>query len=95
MDNCDPVTSASGGDQNRLTKQIIGQLLGDGHRSYAAIARAVGLSEAANRQRVQPLLDERVVQIAAVTDAAAAGFNRMALLGVTTNADRRRGRVGE
>jgi len=79
-----------GGGLDRLTKQIIEQLQEDGRRSYAAIARAVGLSEAATRQRVQRLLEERVVQIAAVTDAAAVGFTRMALLGVTTNGDTRK-----
>jgi Lrp/AsnC family transcriptional regulator, regulator for asnA, asnC and gidA len=79
-----------GGGLDLLTKQIIEQLQEDGRRSYAAIARAVGLSEAATRQRVQRLLDERVVQIAAVTDAAAVGFHRMALLGVTTNGDSRK-----
>jgi Lrp/AsnC family transcriptional regulator for asnA, asnC and gidA len=70
-----------------LSKQIIEQLQQDGRRSYAAIARAVGLSEAAARQRVQRLLDERVVQIAAVTDPAAIGFHRVALLGITVDGE--------
>ena len=70
-----------------LSKQIIEQLQQDGRRSYAAIARAVGLSEAATRQRVQRLIDERVIQIAAVTDAAAVGFHRMALLGINVEGD--------
>lgn len=65
-----------------LSKKIIEQLQEDGRRSYAAIARAVGLSEAATRQRVQRLLDEGVVRIVAVTPASAVGFNRQALLGV-------------
>ena len=72
----------SKGGLDQLSKRIIEQLQEDGRRSYAAIARAVGLSEAATRQRVQRLIDERVVQIAAVTDAAAIGFHRMALLGI-------------
>ena len=38
-----------------LSKQIIEQLQQDGRRSYAAIGKAVGLSEAAVRQRVQRL----------------------------------------
>lgn len=65
-----------------VSKRIIEQLQQDGRRSYAAIARAVGLSEAAVRQRVQRLLDERIIQIAAVTDPNAIGFHRMALLGI-------------
>jgi Lrp/AsnC family transcriptional regulator for asnA, asnC and gidA len=70
-----------------LSKRIIEQLQEDGRRSYAAIARAVGLSEAATRQRVQRLLDEGVVQIAAVTSARAVGFNRQALLGIKVEGD--------
>ena len=63
----------SRGGLDQVSKRIIEQLQQDGRRSYAAIARAVGLSEAATRQRVQRLLDERIIQIAAVTDAAAVG----------------------
>lgn len=47
---------------------IIEQLQEDGRRPYAAIGKAVGLSEAAVRQRVQKLLDQGVMQIVAVTD---------------------------
>ena len=39
-----------------VSKLIIEQLQQDGRRSYAAIGKAVGLSEAAVRQRVQRLL---------------------------------------
>jgi Lrp/AsnC family transcriptional regulator for asnA, asnC and gidA len=69
------------------SKSIIEQLQEDGRRSYAAIARAVGLSEAATRQRVQRLLDEGVIQIAAVTDAAAVGFHRQAMIGICVEGD--------
>ena len=40
-----------------LSKAIIEQLQDDGRQSYATIAKSVGLSEAAVRQRVQRLLD--------------------------------------
>jgi Lrp/AsnC family transcriptional regulator for asnA, asnC and gidA len=79
----------SRGRLDPVAKAIIEQLQEDGRRSYAAIARAVGLSEAATRQRVQRLIDEGVVQIAAVTDAASIGFHRMALLGVKVEGDTR------
>ena len=72
----------SGGRLDQLSKLIIEQLQEDGRRSYAAIARTIGLSEAATRQRVQKLIDEGVIQIVAVTDAEAIGFHRMALLGI-------------
>jgi Lrp/AsnC family transcriptional regulator for asnA, asnC and gidA len=80
----------SRGGLDLLSKRIIEQLQQDGRRSYAAIARAVGLSEAAVRQRVQRLLDERIIQIAAVTDPNAIGFHRMALLGVKVEGEIRR-----
>jgi Lrp/AsnC family transcriptional regulator for asnA, asnC and gidA len=83
----DTVIRDSGGRLDQLSKLIIEQLQEDGRRSYAAIARAVGLSEAATRQRVQRLREEGVIQIVAVTDAAAIGFHRMALLGIKADGD--------
>ena len=59
-----------------LSKQIIEQLQQDGRRSYAAIGKAVGLSEAAVRQRVQRLIDVGAMQIVAVTDPMTLGFPR-------------------
>ncbi len=77
----------AGGHLDRLSRLIIEQLQEDGRRSYAAIARAVGLSEAATRQRVQRLLDEGIIQIAAVTDAKAVGFRRQAMVGLKVEGD--------
>ena len=59
----------------------------DGRRSYAAIATAVGLSEAAVRQRVQKLIDGGVVQIVAVTDPLHVGFQRQAMVGIKVRGD--------
>jgi Lrp/AsnC family transcriptional regulator for asnA, asnC and gidA len=70
-----------------VAKSIIEQLQQDGRRSYAAIGKAVGLSEAAVRQRVQRLLDQGVVQIVAVTDPLQVGFNRQAMIGIRTTGD--------
>ena len=61
-------------------KAIIEQLQADGRRSYAAIGQAVGLSEAAVRQRVQKLVDGDVMQIVAVTDPMQLGFARQAMI---------------
>ncbi|MCP9957068.1 MULTISPECIES: Lrp/AsnC family transcriptional regulator [Streptomyces] len=66
---------------------IIEQLQEDGRRPYAAIGKAVGLSEAAVRQRVQKLLDQGVMRIVAVTDPLTAGFRRRAVLGVRVEGD--------
>ena len=65
-----------------LSKRIIEQLQQDGRRSYAAIGAAVGLSEAAVRQRVQRLLDHGAMQIVAVTDPMTLGFRRQTMIGV-------------
>jgi Lrp/AsnC family transcriptional regulator for asnA, asnC and gidA len=64
------------------SKAIVEQLQQDGRRSYAKIAAAVGLSEAAVRQRVARLTDAGVMQIVAVTNPLQLGFRRQALLGI-------------
>lgn len=66
-----------------VSKEIIAQLQQDGRRSYAAIGKAVGLSEAAVRQRVQRLTDAGVMQVVAVTDPLELGFARQAMIGIT------------
>src|SRR5881398_4120649 len=66
-----------------VSKAIIEQLQQDGRRSYAAIGKVVGLSEAAVRQRVQRLIDSGVMQIVAVTDPMELGFARQAMIGLT------------
>ncbi len=65
-----------------VAKAIIEQLQQDGRRSYAAIGKEVGLSEAAVRQRVQRLIDSGVMQVVAVTDPLQLGFARQAMVGV-------------
>jgi len=70
-----------------VAKLIIEQLQQDGRRSYAAIGKAVGLSEAAVRQRVQRLVDSGAVQIVAVTDPMTVGFRRQAMIGVRCSGD--------
>jgi len=72
---------------DEISKAIIEQLQEDGRRSYAAIALAVGLSEAAVRQRVQRLVDGGVVQIVAVTDPLQVGFQRQAMVGIKASGD--------
>ena len=65
-----------------VSKAIIAQLQEDGRRSYAAIGKEVGLSEAAVRQRVQRLIDGGVMQVVAVTDPMELGFARQAMIGI-------------
>lgn len=70
-----------------VSKAIIEQLQQDGRRPYASIGRAVGLSEAAVRQRVSKLLETGVMQIVAVTDPLQVGFSREAMIGIEVDGD--------
>ncbi|GAA3444894.1 Lrp/AsnC family transcriptional regulator [Planomonospora venezuelensis] len=72
---------------DEISKKIIEELQGDGRKPYAAIGKAVGLSEAAVRQRVQRLLDAGVMQIVAVTDPLTLGFSRQAMIGIKCEGD--------
>lgn len=65
-----------------MSKSIIEQLQMDGRMTYARIGAAVGLSEAAVRQRVMRLVDTGVTQIVAVTDPLQLGFTRQAMIGI-------------
>ena len=72
-----------------INKLIIEKLQRDGRMSYAALAKVVGLSEAAVRQRVQRLLDTGVMQIVAVTDPLTLGFARQVMVGLKVEGDMR------
>jgi Lrp/AsnC family transcriptional regulator for asnA, asnC and gidA len=68
-------------------RAIIEQLQLDGRLPYTRLAAAVGLSEAAARQRVQRLLDTGAMQVVAVTDPLSLGLRRMAMIGVRAEGD--------
>ncbi|AZH79890.1 MULTISPECIES: Lrp/AsnC family transcriptional regulator [Microbacterium] len=72
-----------------ISKRIVELLQEDGRRPYAEIAREVGLSEAAARQRVQRLTEAGVIQIVAVTDPMQLGFHRMSMIGIRVSGDPR------
>jgi Lrp/AsnC family transcriptional regulator for asnA, asnC and gidA len=82
-----PGRGVQGAALDHLSKRIIEQLQEDGRRSYAAIGKAVGLSEAAVRQRVQRLVDAGVMQIVAVTDPLMLGFSRQTMIGIKCGGD--------
>jgi Lrp/AsnC family transcriptional regulator for asnA, asnC and gidA len=63
---------------------IVEHLQRDGRMPYTRLGAAVGLSEAAVRQRVQRLIDGGVMQVVAVTNPLSIGFRRMAMIGVRT-----------
>ena len=92
-----PAERSSGRDRNHapivldaVSRHIIDQLQQDGRRSYAAIGKAVGLSEAAVRQRVQRLIELGAMQIVAVTDPMSLGFRRQTMIGIRCNGDLQR-----
>jgi Lrp/AsnC family transcriptional regulator, regulator for asnA, asnC and gidA len=70
-----------------ISKEIIEQLQMDGRKPYSEIAKAVGLSEAAVRQRMQKLHDTGVMQVVAVTDPLQLGFYRQAMIGIRCTGD--------
>ena len=70
-------------------RALIAELQHDGRASYAALAKAVGLSEAAARQRTQRLLASGVMQVVAVTDPLTVDLARQAMIGVRADADTR------
>jgi Lrp/AsnC family transcriptional regulator, regulator for asnA, asnC and gidA len=88
-----PVPSANGPSGNGLlddvNKAIVEELQKDGRRTYGSIAEAVGLSEAAVRQRVQKMRDAGVMQIVAVTDPLQVGFRSQAMVGIRADGDAR------
>ena len=70
-----------------IDRRIIEQLQKDGRKPYTQMAPAVGLSEAAVRQRVQRLIDGGVMQIVAVTDPMTLGFRRQTMIGIKCEGD--------
>jgi Lrp/AsnC family transcriptional regulator, regulator for asnA, asnC and gidA len=81
------VKPAPAGQPDEVSRAIIEQLQEDGRRPYASIGKAVGLSEAAVRQRVQKLLDSDVMQIVAVTDPMQIGLARQAMVAISATGD--------
>ncbi len=72
-----------------VNKAIVEELQQDGRRTYGAIAEAVGLSEAAVRQRVQKMREAGIIQIVAVTDPLQIGFRSQAMVGIRADGDAR------
>lgn len=69
------------------SKRIIEELQHDGRRTYAELGRAVGLSEAAVRQRVARLIESGAMQIVAVTNPLQLGFGRQAMIGIRVSGE--------
>ena len=72
-----------------IDRRIIAELQQDGRKPYTQLAPAVGLSEAAVRQRVQRLVDNGAMQVVAVADPRLLGFTRQAMVGLKVEGDTR------
>ncbi len=73
-----------------IDEELIRALQVDGRRPYTQLAKAVGLSEAAVRQRVQRLLENGVMQVVAVTDPMSLGLRRQAMISISVEGDIRK-----
>ena len=72
----------AGSQLDAVDRAIIERLQVDGRVPYTRLGAAVGLSEAATRQRVQRLIDAGVLQVVGVTNPLSVGRRRMAMIGV-------------
>ena len=73
---------------DEVDRALIALLQEDGRLPYSRLAPAVGLSEAATRQRVQRLIDSGVIQVVAVADPLRMGAGRiLAMVGVRADGD--------
>lgn len=72
-----------------IDRAILLELQTDGRIPYAELGPKVGLSPSAARQRLQRLIDTKVVQVVGVTDPMAMGRQTMALLGLRVDGDPR------
>ncbi len=75
----------TGTNLDAIDRAIIEQLQADGRVPYTRLGAAVGLSEAAARQRVQRLIDAGVLQVVGVTNPLSVGRRRMAMIGVRSS----------
>ena len=69
-------------DIDEVDKAIIRHLQEDGRMPYSRLGPAVGLSQAAVRQRVQRLIEKGVMLIVAITDPVTLGFAVQAMIGI-------------
>ena len=72
-----------------VDEAIVRLLQEDGRRSYGEIGRAVGLSEAAARQRVHRLRESGLMRIVAITDPLRLGRAVVATVGLRVSGDPR------
>jgi len=68
--------------QDPMNRVIIGRLQDDGRTSYSKIARELGMSEATVRNRVNRMIESRLLRIIAVVDPVSLGHTVYAMVGL-------------
>jgi Lrp/AsnC family transcriptional regulator for asnA, asnC and gidA len=76
---------ARAGGVDPVDRRIVAALQRDGRRPFTAIARDLGISEAAVRQRVARLQSAGVMQVVAVADPMTLGFKTMAMVAISVD----------
>ena len=71
-----------------LDRRIINILEENGRASNAKIARAVGVSEGTVRRRLNRLISDAIIQVVALPDPKALGFESEALIGAQVDPDK-------
>jgi Lrp/AsnC family transcriptional regulator for asnA, asnC and gidA len=71
-------------------RQLVRSLQNDGRNTITQMAREIGLSYAATRQRLQKLLEDGVLRINVVTHPHTHGYRRQALVSIRTNKNARK-----
>jgi Lrp/AsnC family transcriptional regulator for asnA, asnC and gidA len=65
---------------DEFDRRLVGLMQDDGRLPFTAMATAVGLSHAAVRQRIQRMLNDRVLSVGSVTHPATHGYARSAMV---------------
>lgn len=71
-------------------RQLVRSLQNDGRTSITQIAREIGLSYAATRQRLQKLFEDGVLRVNVVTHPYTHGYRRQALVSIRTSKNARK-----
>ena len=68
-----------------VDRRIVAALQRDGRRPFTSIAKELGLSEAAVRQRVARLQAAGIMQVVAVADPMTLGYTAMAMVAISVD----------
>jgi Lrp/AsnC family transcriptional regulator for asnA, asnC and gidA len=71
-----------------IDRSIISHLQFNGRAPYTKIAEELNLTEGAVRRRVKKLIDAGVMQIVAIVEPHALGWNETGMIGITVQAHR-------